>query len=1341
MTATPAGWQSFASLLDTIAAAAGRPASAPEGGPPNPFVGPRSFRTGERLFGRSHETGELLDILISQRIVLLHSPSGAGKTSLVEAAIRPALERNKFTVLPTVRVNRPPDPGDDPAERFVLSTIRSLAPEGRPGSITAALPRAATADGAGATVLVIDQFEEILTTEAATEQGRQARALWFSQMGVLLEDRRLWALFCIREDYLAELEPFLDALPSRLRVRYRLDLLQTAAAAEAIRGPAEAVQVEFARVPDAARTLIDDLATVKVFRHGAWNEDDGRYVEPVQLQVVCQELWSELPWSTMRTGDGRYRISADLIQRHAGKVDDALERYYDRVMHRTARDAVDGAGRSVAALGLAAIAEERRLRTWIDTHLLSDAGMRRPVQIGSKEANELTDVTVEALEDAHLVRGDERYGSRWLELAHDRLAQPVRASNLRWFQEHLQPFQLQARVWQERGRDASLLLTMAGLERAEQWLATNAAPLDADEEAFLGASRERRAELLNTRARELAQRRRLQIAAAVATACAVLAIAAAVFAVTNWLSGIELSNDAIAGSLLDGANGALASGEVSRAARLAILANEFDQESTHSFSLAVASTLAKFSFQLVGEEIGERHAGRVWSIALDVEHDQVVTGSEDGRVAVSGLAGSRAWDTVLETGAPVRSVALNGDSTWLAAGLCENQAASGACGNSRILIYRQEAGVWIEDFALEASVSGVRVVAFSPANSHLLVSTGRDGMVRVWDLEIRAQVAFSVTDAIGGATAMAFSDDGRWLAVGLCKNRPDPQNCADETGRIALYDAGALPQLSPPRMIDDAPKSGITSVAFSASGNQLAAAGGDGTIVRWQLSGVSPEATAMPPGEVLTGHARTVTAVAFSPDEVRLVSSGWDNALRVWDVSGPARQIANFSTEVLYALDFLPDGSAVVGAGNLGRTTVWQVVDLDSRGGSVLYGSTGTIQDVAVTDDGWIVVASGREGRAEGGLYRWSLEDGDVLASTFSEPGTETVWALGVNAGGTCVASGDNQGVVSVWSVPDGNLLARSSPATSDASDEYVPGDLVRAVEFSPTSDYFVTGRWDGTVARWDIDCTSASPTLASSDLLPKRVRIGSVRALDFSADGELVALGGCVRAPATIAICDSPGYVVVKNESTGDVARLCCSGEDSAFVPYSIAFNPSRTALFAGTLNGSIRVWCDPTGAFSAQATLPEPSSTFRRHSRSVRSFSFNGDGSLLITSSDDGTALVWDLTGWECGRDLKEPVLIWPHTALADGAPVVRVSGWLDARTIYLGLGNGEIVRFTLDAAEMATNICTGIVGEPSDSYWQGYQLDEESLRWRIATMIGLRPDPSEICEEQRRRASPPD
>src|SRR3989304_5986720 len=96
---------------------------------PNPYVGPRAFRVGETLYGRDAEVRELLDLLIAERIVLLHSPSGAGKSSLVQAGLIPMLAEEGFEVLPLVRLNQELPTGlkkDGQVNRYAFSAMLSL---------------------------------------------------------------------------------------------------------------------------------------------------------------------------------------------------------------------------------------------------------------------------------------------------------------------------------------------------------------------------------------------------------------------------------------------------------------------------------------------------------------------------------------------------------------------------------------------------------------------------------------------------------------------------------------------------------------------------------------------------------------------------------------------------------------------------------------------------------------------------------------------------------------------------------------------------------------------------------------------------------------------------------------------------------------------------------------------------------------------------------------------------------------------------------------------------------------------------------------------------------------
>ena len=98
----------------------------------NPFVGPRPIEQGEPLYGRDVEVRELYNRLQARRIVVLHSPSGAGKSSLVQAGLIPRLVEGGYDVWKAIRVNLDPGDLDDIPEgtnRFLLSAMISLEDE------------------------------------------------------------------------------------------------------------------------------------------------------------------------------------------------------------------------------------------------------------------------------------------------------------------------------------------------------------------------------------------------------------------------------------------------------------------------------------------------------------------------------------------------------------------------------------------------------------------------------------------------------------------------------------------------------------------------------------------------------------------------------------------------------------------------------------------------------------------------------------------------------------------------------------------------------------------------------------------------------------------------------------------------------------------------------------------------------------------------------------------------------------------------------------------------------------------------------------------------------------
>lgn len=432
---------------------------------PNPYVGPRPFKRGETLYGRKRELAELVDLLIAERIVLFHSPSGAGKSSLINAALIPRLEEEGFRVRHVAQVSL--DLGREPSERvdtnrYLLSSLLSFEEDvesesQKPVEDLARLSLAEYLGKGERDVVIFDQFEEVLTLDPTDIAAKRE---FFSALGDALRDRGRWALFAIREDYLAALDPYVGFVPTRFRTKFRLDLLGDHAAREAMQEPASNAGVEFG--DDAAKLLAEDLRRVSVqLPDGRTRKELGQHVEPVQLQVVCYELYH-----------AHKRIDVEHVK--TLRVDVALASYY-------ARSVAEAAGKTGV--------QERTVREWIDEQLVTPSGIRSQVLHEPESSAGLDNRVISRLVHCHLVRAERRRGSTWYELAHDRLVDPVRDDNKRWLERNLSPFQKQAKLWSGAERPPNLLLTGKKLADAKRWVKTN--PLNKTESEFLKVSKAR----------------------------------------------------------------------------------------------------------------------------------------------------------------------------------------------------------------------------------------------------------------------------------------------------------------------------------------------------------------------------------------------------------------------------------------------------------------------------------------------------------------------------------------------------------------------------------------------------------------------------------------------------------------------------------------------------------------------------------------------------------------------------------------------------------------------------------------------------------------------------------
>lgn len=471
----------------------------------NPYVGPRAFeeKDGQNFFGREEETHQLSSLVIAQRTVLLYAPSGAGKTSLLQASLIPRLKSLKrIKILPISRVSGDLPRGVDGAavnNIYVFNTLSNVQEQADVLvglSLTEGLrphfePDEDDQRRLRPRLLILDQFEELFTTH--TERQAE-RADFFLQLQQALEAYpQLTLLFSMREDYIAHLDFYASQLPDRLRTRFRIERLRLKAALEAVTLPAAQASPKRRFAAGVAEKLVANLAGVAleeitqetvaetispqtVFE----TYDQVHYVEPVHLQIVCQQLWNKLdnlPPNDPLPTEGDYEIIRDKDVQQFGDVDQALMGFY--------QDALQVA---MTKTGIT----ERRLRTWFSTKLITPRQTRGLVYRDEEkgETEGLPNTAADVLYDAYIIRTTKRGNDTWYELAHDRLVEPLLKANRVWEEKRQSPLTQAAERWRDSGEDPGHLLKGELLKVAQEELERHADELTELEKNFIKASQE-----------------------------------------------------------------------------------------------------------------------------------------------------------------------------------------------------------------------------------------------------------------------------------------------------------------------------------------------------------------------------------------------------------------------------------------------------------------------------------------------------------------------------------------------------------------------------------------------------------------------------------------------------------------------------------------------------------------------------------------------------------------------------------------------------------------------------------------------------------------------------------
>jgi WD40 repeat protein len=1163
------------------------------------YPGSRPFKSDERaLFkGRETEIQQLSNLVQLEKLVLLYSKSGLGKSSLINAGLLPRLDDKEYFPIKIRLIDASKSPEAVFIEALQPHFIESDLIDKKRMTIWDCV-KAINHREAKTPVIILDQFEELFnyytfdqrkkfTTQFAdlvndnipgfirqniedslTEEEEDLSPELMSKIKLSEKPLRVKIIMAIRSDKLSHLEELSHKIPLILNNRYQLKPLGLDQARDAIESPALEAGTfrspKFTFQSDIISRIIDFLSKEKKDKEYV----DTNYVESFQLQILCQFIESELLKKIEQnslTGTEPYLIDSTYIEDEY-KMREVLENFYEREINVIVPEA-----------------ERPIVQKLIETGLIID-GYRNSLSITKINKDyDISQNTLHALVDSHILRHERRLGQDHYEVSHDTLVGPIlKAREKRKDQAIQQEVELlnsEKTILEKKNEQKNYYLWIAALALLffafllYSWISSYNQLNEAKTEL------QRSKDNLENQIKETNRFKGLS-------------------AKERYLS--RLTNLAIQKSAVDR----------TLAMRLAEMAwiNNPESEVTNTTYNNLLNTV---SLQPFYNQVFKLHTEAIRAVDIS-QKGWILTGSKDKKIGVWKSDNSPPVEFI-HPGGQVFDVAFSPDSKKFASAggngvylwdvstgkniyltksefqisnptaFClifskDGQYIASGDAQGKVSIWDAK-GNFIKEINLKGpgySDYSIRGLSFFD-NSTLLAATGTRGIISLIDWS-KGNIYNSVRQKDEWGTSLTTLGDSI-ITVGfntgvvkswkinngldtMAFNRP-----LDYNNWQLLYSGN----LHPDR---------ITSIEYSADQEYLSTTSQDRKLRIWDRD--------FKLIKEMIGHEDQVMDASFHPLKSNIiVSSSEDKTVKKWIIDTYYHTSFDQHQASIRTVDFRPTKQQCASADKDGQVYLWDYegkiigkIDVEKQANDIKFGLNGdylligtnstlfrwdiktnklrsfsvdcAIQKLQIINDDSdiLTVSCSKEARL------WNYLKSEQTAVSFKGH-NGIVQSVDYAKDKKLVVTGGDDGLAFLWD-DQGNILDTIASHT----------DKISSVVFSPTGDYILSGSWDNNFKLWQVRPTEDSTSWQLQEINTFENHLSDIDALDFHP----------------------------KNDST--LLILSASSDNS----------------------GSL--W-----EFDLLTKNIKELPTIIRHQSSIRDAKFSPDGKLVLTASADNTANLWDI------------------------------------------------------------------------------------------------------------------